>query len=358
MNAKGSPIPYILLGHGSESQVGFEERRRLPPGYTLVTLAECGAVTTIHEVAAFLNTFSDPAAKEMLENPRDHKRDIEAILQQPIHVYSEGMYYPSMTLQLFADWEVKGKVRRAVKSGVYPFPTDATAWMLDPSANTWENRLFGNYTVSGMYNPVLEEDAVDFAGRFYSGSLFPTEGEVQDALTATKRNMGKYSKAMQFPLDAVFQRGGPGIYYYVICRSPHESDFAEYVDAYITDVPTGFEEAKNVIPYIPTLLPKMEKMAEDRRKNIARKRAALATQKGVPDSEFVPSKANRYAIEGWNTEAVLGAPNKYRKLYANTMRIRRASMNQQGLNAGKKTRKTRRSRQRQRKQKTRRTRGQ
>lgn len=346
-----NPTPYILLGHGSEAQVDFGARPRIPPGYTLVTLAECGAVTTIDEVAALMDTFSRPGAKNILENPRTHKGAVEAIVHQPVHVYTEGMAYPAMTLQLFADWEVKGKERRAVKSGVYRFPTESTSWVLNPDANTWENRLFGSYPVSGMYNPVITHTE-DFAERFYTGSIFPTVDEVRQALAASKGNVERFSKAMRFSLEDVFERGGPGVYYYVICRSPQESNLGDYVTTYITDVPGDFEEAKNVIPYIPTLLPQMSALAEERRGTIAKRRAALAAKQGVPLSEFVPSAANRYAIEGWNAETVLGAPAKFEKLYANTMHIRRASMNQQGLpfaaaataNTNKKTRRRRRHR--------------
>lgn len=327
-------MAYIIVGHGTEHQTEFEDRRRLPPGITLVTLAECGSQTTAREVSRVVEAFGNERMHPVFAEPRRHRMELEELVGAPLHVYTEGMSYPNMTVQLFADWEGEGEadapsgnkktpMLRFVKSGVYRFPLDASEWRLSSKTAAEEGEhLFGTLGLTSRYQPKIV-DPTRVPERVFAGSVFPTPAEAARALQDTKGSLGAFKKALRVPLDALFARLGPGVYYYVICRTSAESNLAGYVETYIPDrnVPDGFLNAADPIPYIPALLPAMNLLASKR---------------------TAEKKANPEAKPRWNDETVLGAPNKYRKLYNTTLRIRRASMSQQDA-AKKRRRRSRRT---------------
>ncbi len=338
--------------------MAFEDRQRIPPGYTLITLAECGTTTNVEEVARVLEAFGDATQKPVFADPQHHALTLRHLLNNhPFHLYTEGMYYPPMRMQLLADWvnvadvPTTDKQRVAVKSGVYAFPLDLETWRLRPEKEAFADAMLGVVDVSGPFAPTFSAAPDTIAQTLYTDSIMPTKDEAQTLLEKSK-SVGTFKKRVYHSLEDIFARGGPGVYYYVICRSPAESNFTGYLQANIglPNVPQHILDANNTIRYIPEMMPAMETLAAEKRRNIAARTAALAAKKGisVEELEAVMTKSNRYGIAGWDANMVLEAPTKFQRLYNNTMRVRRASATQQGALNRQQQRSRRRHHQRRR----------
>ncbi len=348
MNA---PQPYVILGHGSENiTTEFDARAKLPEGYTLVTLAECGAVTNTITIGKFLDAFSDPANADLFSNPANpmNKAAIQGIVGNKIHVYRSGDAYPDLNVQCLLDWpgEVSMGELVMIKSGVHPFPLDK---------DVFEKPYMRSYTLSPKYQPSfgfrgllpatipenlenkrLQSMSTILANQ-YEGSLFPTQSQVSDILTRITRdyrevnkdgneklekyfNFNTFKKRILFPLSKILESGKPGVYFYVICRAPGGLDLHNYVETWVyprTEKGKQFiaerfdHSVSNVIPHLPTIFRKADKLAKVEQKRI-----------------------NAGEGTSWNSERLLAAPQKFRDIYGRTMRTRALSNAQQeALNA-------------------------
>lgn len=288
----------IIIGHGTEEYLPFNERNKIPTGYTLVTLAECGVQTEEDEVSSIVEAFGNLENKNIFDNPKKYSKYISNILKgQPIHIYSEGMRYPPFFVSLLADWENTNKNRTVIKSGVYEFPLNHLEWQLTNNSN-FKKRIFGTASISGSFMPKFTNIS-NISSRVYKNSILPTPSDVQLKLDKFKGDVSKFRNSITYSIEEIFNKCGPGVYYYVICRTPKESNFAEYLETNIIgNVPEYIKESRNIIKYIPELMPKME-------------------------------EASRKNIKGWRAKIALNAPEKYKKLYENTMRTRRLSNVQQ-----------------------------
>lgn len=208
---------FFILGHGLEETIGFEERRTIPEGITLVTFAECGIVTTTKEVCPMTEAFTDPANRDIFANPRQNKGAIRMFLNgKDIHVYTQGNKYPNLSLQLYLDWKNEDFVK-ITKSGLYSFPLDREQFQIGPSSDFCES-IFKRF---GPYHGFPEKLPTDFdTNVMYGGSLYPTVAEVEAMRLAVKNNVGKLKNRLTVNLETIFERGGPGVYYYVVCRHP------------------------------------------------------------------------------------------------------------------------------------------
>jgi hypothetical protein len=320
------PQPFVILGHGSEDVTKeFEERAKLGEGYTLVTLAECGVVTMLTTVNRFLDAFAEPANREIFANPAApaNKARIQSILGNKIHVYRPGNLYPDLSVQAIVDWSSEEDAKPTeidvglFKSGLYPFPMDP-ALLVEPRVKVHTITGLQDHASFIMRHIVPQAMAPDLL-ELYDGSLFPTRAQVDEALTSSRAPSGrirfaKFKEAMTFPLSKFMELGGPGVYFYVICRSPKEVPVREWVETYITQeteakkaLVKNFKEKANVIPLIPHILPNAKSLEE-------RERARLAAEGGK---------------EKWNTANLTESHNKFKKLYNVAMRTRGLSNAQQ-----------------------------
>lgn len=259
---------YIILGHGLENTKEFEERARIPEGITLVTFAECGIVTTKDEVCPMIEAFTKAENKEILENPLLHKGEIRQFLNgKDIHIYLPGDLYPSLEIQMFLDWPEE-KAITIMKSGTYKFPIDAAEIQIG-EGNTFCDRLFktiGPY--KGAFTQRLPEDYS--SELMFHGSIKPTTEEVNGLLADSERNFSanrafvkqfipKLKAKLRFTLEDVFTRGGPGVYYYVVCREPPDvMDPKTYVRNILQDEANDRYKpyyTANWISHIPEILP-------------------------------------------------------------------------------------------------------
>jgi hypothetical protein len=207
---------FIILGHGTEDVTKWIERPVIPKGYTLITVAECGIVTTIDEVCPMVEAFSKEDHRDIFMNPIRHKKQIEKFMKgKGIHIYTEGKRYPNLALQMFLDWPAEEHVR-IFKSGVYPFPIDTKSFQIG-EGSTFCDKLFKKIGPYKGFSATMPPD-YDVTTHF-DGSEIPTVDEVSDILKTTKKSDIIKSK-LTIPLEDIFKKCGPGIYYYVICRSP------------------------------------------------------------------------------------------------------------------------------------------
>lgn len=304
--------PFMILGHGAED-IGttFEERRLLPDGYTLVTLSECGVVTFIETVSRFLAAFGDNTqpTQKMLSDPTHpaNRRAIEELLGQKIHIYRSGTKYPSLTIRALVDWKLEDEGGLSLmKSGLYSYPLDKDLFT-EPYAHPHIMPTKSEQAAFGMRSLVPERFSEPIK-QLYTGAIFPTSQMVKDAWVEAKLDYANFGEAMMFPLEAMFEAGGPGVYYYIICRSPKKDYIKEFVEGEVTNknLIKRYQAEKNTIKLIPNILPLAERLSKEEIERLAKGGKKV-----------------------WRTENTLAMPARLQKLYEDVMLTRRKSIGQQ-----------------------------
>jgi hypothetical protein len=304
--------PFMILGHGAENiETPFESRHKLPAGYTLVTLSECGSVTVMETVSRFLAAFKDNAAIDFLSNPAKpaNKEIIQKILEKSIHVYKPGQLYPNLEIKALVDWLADDeKSISLMKSGLYSFPLDSTLFTEPYSI---PHSIEGGIGFSKKF----PESFAEPINNLYNGSIFPTNSLVSDALKTSKMKISEFAKAMTFPLETFFQAGGPGVYFYVICRSPQELNVNPFVQEYVPNknLVQSIRETQNIIPFIPLIIPYSDAVAQKEKNRL-----------------MEPGSKKR-----WYSNEHLEMSNKLAALHNRTMRTRSKSIEQQNAEGGR-----------------------
>ena len=239
---------FVIMGHGTEEIIDFDTRDVLEDGYTLITVAECGIVATHDEVCPFINAFSNGANAEIFQNPVANKEKIEGFMGgKGVHIYTPGMRYPKLVIQMFLDWVKQDKNNSGkhtdyieiVKSGTYKFPIDIANFLIGDKGDNCD-KMFKRL---GGYKTMLELLPDDYSSEIhFAGSLIPTVDEVNDKIAKEKRKAPKIKKSLYYPLDTIFKRCGPGIYYYIVCRSPREMNSPHSLSELISN--TNYEHFK------------------------------------------------------------------------------------------------------------------
>jgi hypothetical protein len=225
------PAAFVIMGHGEEAVTQpFDERFQLPPGYSLVTLAECGLVTQFENVTPMLAAMQQGQYLRLFQDPRLGKQAIERITGQQLHVYTEGMRIPRFTMSLFTTWKDSPKnQRQLMMSGIFPLPLKRRDIGIE------DLQTFSEWKLGETF--FARRDDVESA---FAGSIFPSSAFVQTVLSeaqTTARSSEKPAAGMSgfnamtaqtrftFSFEQLIQDGTlpPGTYYYVICRSPEKS---------------------------------------------------------------------------------------------------------------------------------------
>lgn len=336
--------PYLIMGHGQENvDIPFEDRKKMEPGYTLVTLATCGVSTTNSNVLPMLEAFHNIGNQKILSDPVAHKREIEALVGNEINIYTEGYLYPNLILHLLTYFPPKisaADVEEAaiLRSGVFKFPMEYNDLKAEhsvaieasiPGATTTDafskekhpdlaNKHIVPLPITvGLHPTFLIPEIVKGV---YKDSILPTQEEVTPLL---KKSVGFLQKKTVYPLDEAFKRGGPGVYYYVICRNPQ------------SELSTSTYLNRLAAWSIPT--PEYNKLTQDDKMNNAKAIEALMPEM-VRLSAITKNDPNKYT---WAHNNFLHAPAKFQQALNRTRLIRTASTAQQALN---RTRSTRRAR--------------
>ncbi len=256
---------FLILGHGIESPIEFEERNVIPEGYTLVTIAECGIITTIDDVCPMVRAFSDPTNKELFAQPRRNKAKIKEFLNgKDIHIFEPGDRYPNLMLQMFLDWNRNDSVS-IFKSGLYKYPISKEEFAIG-KGRTYCDLLFKSI---GPYEGFLSTMPDDFnANEMFKGSLYPTPAQVDAEIEKFKRRSDRVKNALTVPLETLFQAGGPGVYYYVVCRHPKNvaspNQFMQETLQLLNNSQFKPFYTKNWISKLNTLIPLLEEFKTTR----------------------------------------------------------------------------------------------
>ena len=208
---------FLIIGHGEESLVDFDKRKKMPPGYTLVTLAECGMTTKDTDICNFVGGFTNPAYEAYVKDPLTNRQIIQTLLKgKRIHIYKEGDSYPELFLQLYGDWVDEDNIVRLSKSGIYKYPIDKDDFKFSDEESICDSMF--DYVDLGKYGIFLPDD-FDIK-KMYRGSIFPTENEAEEIMNTHSRIHDRVKKNLTVSIDTIFEKGGPGIYYHVVCRNP------------------------------------------------------------------------------------------------------------------------------------------
>ncbi len=275
---------FLILGHGSEDiSVKFDKRKTLRQGYTLVTLAKCGVRTQDKNVLPILNAFHDPDNDTLFAEPHRNKKELERLTYSEIRIYNPGDNYPELSMDLFAQFPSSSESYRYIMpSGVYKFPirdnevkvkhADTIRKTVEKFLPTTSEEEEAAAAGAGANYNVMEIELGELAAKFktpfeidslgnfaspeliqdeYENSLLPTRAEV----AAYASDMDSMLSNTQVSIKKVFERGGPGVYYYVICREPLKEysglNVLESLRKYMNDktlykmLPQNFKELSN-----------------------------------------------------------------------------------------------------------------
>jgi len=242
---------FLILGHGTENLINFEQRSKIPPGITLVTLAKCGLVTYQRQICPAIKAFSQKEFEPYLLDPKTHRKQLNSFMKDTLHVYTEGEYYPSLEVQLLSDFSNPnadkngwGSSIRLFKSGVYQFPTKPEDFDIYNGEAPGPQTLFCN---RGYATAELGW-AGNLDSRFklepvYRGSIFPTPEQAQKIRDDTGGEITTMKKQLTYSLETIFEKGGPGVYFYLVCRNPKNiKDVYTYLGTNLDLNTSNFEE--------------------------------------------------------------------------------------------------------------------
>lgn len=186
------PTPFIFLGHGGEMPGEWDARKPLPEGYTLVAFTQCGLATYTDKISNFLNWAK--GAQDWSMNPGKHAAEIGRIFETEVRVYEAGDLYPPLVYSPLLDHKSDATTAYTRASGFHALPLLVE--------NTMTTPMKINATV-----PLKVSDALSI----YSGALYPT---VDNIVGKTINDIEK----IKIPIETIFGKFGPGVYYWPICR--------------------------------------------------------------------------------------------------------------------------------------------
>lgn len=219
---------YLVLGHSLENIVPFEERPKIPPGYTLLLFTECDVATGTEDIHRAIQLAS--------QVPLDLSK---------FRIYREGDSFPPINLVLLSDFFIgetsKGKTLSAIaRSGVYSVPIDqqefeATSdfieryWSFDEESkiSTWRyidtllripksSKSYKTYKKSVVVDEnAFEKDLIEFQ---FTGAVYPIKNDITKYLDETT-SIDELKSKLKITLQDLFRKLGPGLYIVPSCRS-------------------------------------------------------------------------------------------------------------------------------------------
>jgi hypothetical protein len=193
----------MVGGHGSEKLRDFPERDRLPAGYTLVTFTTAGSLVISDATFYKLLAQFEKARPELLRSIAKTRGGLERVLGMrsgAIHVYEEGDRYPDIRFLPYADFPEGVR-----KSGMYQYPIRM-------------NEFFHTDGRPILFNP---EDPEELEG-MYEDSVYPTDRAATLLMKRVRGNNILFQKILNVPVREIMEQRGPGVYFFVVCRSLQE----------------------------------------------------------------------------------------------------------------------------------------
>jgi hypothetical protein len=242
----GVPAAFLIMGHGMEKLIDFKERPTLPSGYTLVTFAQCGAVTDYDVVIPFITKFVDDSVKEGLQTAAHETLRSNNIFGKttPYHIYREGDRIPDLEAQLFVNMEEEGTPFGFMKSGVYRLgDTELSDWVINPTHLSptlpyKQEQWMLDIPVTSA-KKIKKTDAITMIPPTFAKSLYPTKEVAETTIRSMTGDMIAKDALIGHPswrisLQDILKRFGPGVYYWPVCRgiqdTYHLSDYIKGLD--------------------------------------------------------------------------------------------------------------------------------
>jgi hypothetical protein len=209
---------FIIDGHGSETLVDYNTRSKMPPGYTLVTFAECAAISFLEvTIAKVVNAFLDPSNKDKLMTPTIS--ELKKLFgdkgkEETPHIYKEGYPYPKLSCEFFLDWDYPDDRSKHIvsKSGLYKFPLNGTV-------DDYLKKTTINVDAGSLKS--FKKEGVEEIKKLYEGAVFPSQEQLDSTIDPEKYRtlyISEFRRKLTLPIEKIFEIGGPGVYYWVICR--------------------------------------------------------------------------------------------------------------------------------------------
>jgi hypothetical protein len=202
---------YFVSGHGSERVETFSKRVRMPKDKILIVFPVCARPNYMSEACLFLNEFQKPEHKKLFMDPLRNRDKIMRLIKQPIRIYLPGEKVPNLSTNLFLNFDKQKTV--IMKSGVYrigKIPTIDNSRFSKATYNLGSDKC--NDYIGEIESPMHYNRAIHY--EVFKGNLF-----------APLKEKASYNTLMynNFTLQHIMQETGPGVYYYVGCRSSHQN---------------------------------------------------------------------------------------------------------------------------------------
>jgi len=202
---------FLVSGHGSETVENFKGRFRMPKGKILIVFPVCARPNFMGSACDFFDMFNDPKRKKMLEDPLRNRNKITSLLNHPIRMYLPGERVPNLTTNLFLNYEKTETT--IVKSGVYRIGNF-------PKVNRTRLPLSDDFRAH--VGPCTDYYGMIKSPNYYNSAIHHEvfRGNVFQPVKTKELYSSMVHKS--FKLEDIMKEVGPGVYYYIGCRSSHE----------------------------------------------------------------------------------------------------------------------------------------
>ena len=222
---------FLILGHGFEDPKEYDTRQVLPANTYLVTTTECGvSATSAHDMFPMIEAML--AQPDMFKDPKTHLEHITHLVRKGLRILGPGDPYPFLKTNLTINVGSESGTYLA-KSGIYQLPLTPADFSIWPEglAIPEDMRDEARYVVplkgkSPMYLKVDQPRTIlGTIQTAYRGAVFPNQATVTAAVESDRYyptgivQLGHLQGAFTQTLEQIFERLGPGVYYYPICRS-------------------------------------------------------------------------------------------------------------------------------------------
>ena len=202
---------FLISGHGSEKVIKFNRRNVMPEDKVLIVFPVCARPNYMDIGCKFVQVMENPANKKYIENPIKYQSEITRLLGHPIRIYLPGEYVPEMANSLFLDFSEGSKVIIG-KSGVLRM----NGWKEMDRSILKEAKKPEYQLGTPLCKPFVGviDSPQDYTGKVhkevFKGNLFKP---------AAERLSFQQLRHRSFSLKYIMEETGPGIYYYLGCRS-------------------------------------------------------------------------------------------------------------------------------------------
>jgi len=149
--------------------------------------------------------FNDPAMKKWMRDPIKYFTEITGALGHSMHVYLPGDMMPTLTTNLFLNFEKKSAL--VMKSGVFrsKVPMFSKQFQPDQKNQIGENceKYIGSVASQVDYSASMHREV-------FKGNVFADAGQLDAYNRLVHRS---------YRLSDIIDTVGPGIYYYIGCRA-------------------------------------------------------------------------------------------------------------------------------------------